>query len=164
MLEIKRDLMSRLQELPGIENLVERREVLMEYRGVPVKMKVASLIEEAAMRFDCAVRTRAVQVGHLSKLSGEDALVNESGEVVMIDVENSVLRAGEAARVLFNRAMSTSESSDTTGVQARLRLELLNSHSGLSPFLLDKSYRMGLWPFFFLFVTDCLGKMHIFLS
>ena len=115
--EVKRGLMSTLNDLPGVDNLVERREVQMEYRGIQIKVKVASLLEEAALRVDCAIRSRAVQLGGLCKLASEDALVRDPAEVSKVDIAESVLRTSSAARSMFNRALATSDSVDSAGIQ-----------------------------------------------
>ena len=114
----------KLQELPGIDNLVERCEVMMEYRGVEIKTKTGSMIEGAALRIGSTMRSRAVQLNVLCKLSSEDALVRDPTEIGKVEFAPMVLKSSEAARSMFNHVLAILESMDSAGIQVTALIKL----------------------------------------
>jgi hypothetical protein len=102
--DAKRKTLEALQEMDNIELLPPRRELLLEYRGAPVTVKVNSLAEQFDMLVAALVKGEAAQCGTLPGLFCEEDLVvkNALPKAKNSHINEEVLQEAKEARALAN--------------------------------------------------------------
>lgn len=94
----KKTALVNLQKRDGMENLPDKRDILIDYRATTFSIKVMNISEEVDFRFAAALKTLVVDNGELQALVCEDDLVGRRPKGAKGQVEKGVYMEWSAAR------------------------------------------------------------------
>eukprot|EP00971_Amphidinium_carterae_P335142 6470818-Amphidinium_carterae.3 len=104
--------------LPGIGELVERREVVLLYRGWKVKAWTRSLEEQVAMSVQSVVRGWLSQLSLIPRLPGESVLASADDQLRVTTVDAVLYRDAKVAREHLQMVMNSANVKEGALVKA----------------------------------------------
>lgn len=116
----KKTALLGVQRRPGMDKLVEKRDIIIEYRSIAFSIKVSNLSEEVDFRFAAALKTVAVDAGDLQTIVCENDLVGRRSKVSKGQMDKSVVMEWQAARDSCNDMLSASGTSEGEAIVSRL--------------------------------------------
>ena len=108
----KRRCVAALQAKDGMDNLPDKQQIILKYRGVPFPIKVVSITEQVECRFACALKSAAAFTGLLPATLCENDLVGKSESEQKVVIEEDVMTAWKAARESSNKMLLATSALD----------------------------------------------------
>eukprot|EP00971_Amphidinium_carterae_P007635 151029-Amphidinium_carterae.4 len=112
-MQARSDAKAKVKGIDDLSTLPERREVLIHYRGWPLKIWVKSVEEQVEMTFACHLRAWATRLTLLPALPGETELCVEDTETLVVQrIAEILLHDAQASRDHLLKVMQTQNLTD----------------------------------------------------
>eukprot|EP00971_Amphidinium_carterae_P156944 3111232-Amphidinium_carterae.4 len=98
VLTFRNTMKTEISEIPCVQDLLERREVSLTYRGWQVKYWSKSLEDQVAMALQSAVRGWLSQLELIPALPGENVLTDADSELKIKTVDPILVRDAKRSR------------------------------------------------------------------
>ena len=120
--EFVQKTVAKVQDIKGVQDLPDKRTVVVSYRGWEMETSVSSLAQQVETQLMIAVRGWAVEAGMLDALPGERTLCDSKDSNKTIE-EKLVLQARSCrafcSKVLKSDACTSGEEAEVLGVSAK---------------------------------------------
>eukprot|EP00971_Amphidinium_carterae_P015807 312256-Amphidinium_carterae.2 len=119
-LQARVDAKAKVKAIEDLSTLPERREIVVDYRGWPLKTWVKSIEEECELTFACHLRAWATQLSLLPSLPGETELcVEESQNLTVKSIAEILLHDAQASRDHLLKVLKTQNLTDGDKIEVQ---------------------------------------------
>ena len=107
--DIMTETMKLLEDIAGVDDLPERREIVIRYRGWQAPRVVRSVQEQVEVNLVSAARGQAAAQGMLSALPGEQSLCGPCGREEVAKIKASYVKHSQMARDFLDGLTKSNE-------------------------------------------------------